>query len=58
MRGKKKLVGPRASQFEVLLFGNLHHAFLYLDVTVCVSFWEQWHVDEALALGEQLSVAE
>jgi hypothetical protein len=29
-------VARRASHFDVSLLGNLHHAFLYLDVRVCV----------------------
>ena len=54
IRCRKNLVGHRASHFDVSLFGNLHHAFLYIDVTVCVSLWEQVHVDWALALGRRI----
>ena len=36
IRCRKNLVGHRASHFDVSLFGDLHRAFLYIDVTVCV----------------------
>ena len=53
IRCRTNLVRHQAWHFDVL-----HHAFLYLDVTVSVSLWKQVHVDWALALGGRLSVAE
>ncbi len=55
---QKEFCGPRASHFDDLFFGNLHHSLLYLDETVYVSMCEQVHVDWALAMGRRHPVAE